>query len=142
MTQPINTQTSAARHLTQQDTTMQSGSYSSTLYQSDSLQRQQGAYSGQPAFSYANTTTAPTRPTPAINLNVNMNTATYSQNIPQRHQSPQQSNVMPSIEGRAGYYTPAPPYEEGESKGDQPSTTGSHGFPSLNPTAGSRHDRR
>jgi hypothetical protein len=132
------------RHLVQQDTVMQSSSYPSAPWQQpDPNQRHQGAYSGQTTtFAYATPTNPQNRPSPAINLNVNMNTATYSQNAPQRHMSPQQSNLLPSIEDR--YQTPAPAYEEEDGKPGQPSTTGSHGFSQNYPTAGpgSRHDRR
>jgi hypothetical protein len=149
MSPPINTQQPTTRHGAQQDATMQMGSYAPNVYQPDPTQRHQAPYSGQqPTFSYANPTMGPNRPLPAMTLNLNMNTASYTQNAPQRHQSPQQSNILPSIEDRSEFYgTPAPQYEERDSKRDnkptppsQPPTSGTHGF-STYPTAGSRHDR-
>ena len=104
-------------------------------------------FSQQEGFStnYPNQTSGQIRPpvTPAYNLNVSVNTASFQSN-PQRHQSPpaQGGNLMSSIEGRSGFFSPAPPYEEEEDrKESQPSTTGTHGFSHYS-TAGPRHERR
>jgi len=140
MIQPTGTQLSSNRHQSQQDMAIQPNSVPSNFYQPDPAPRHQSTYPGQ--LAYGSPTTSQSRPPPAMTLNLNMNTASYTQSGPQRHQSPPQSNVLPSIEGRSGYYTPAPAYEEEDGKGGQPPVTGTHGFASMNPTAGSRHDRR
>jgi hypothetical protein len=141
-TRPINTPTAGDLNRGPQDTMMQSGSYPSHYSQADATsQRHPAQYQAQqPAFSYASPTMGQPRPNPAINFNVSMSTASFSHTAPGRHQSPQ-SNVLPSIEDRSSYLTPAPAYEEGESKqGGQPSTTGTQGFP-MYPTAGPKYDR-
>ena len=143
-TQQSNTQVAGDRIRGQQDTIMQSGSYTSPspFSQADATtQRHPAQYPAQqPAFPYANPPMGQNRPNPAINFNVSMSTASFSHAAPDRHQSPPMSNVLPSIENRSGYPTPAPPYEEGETKRSQPSTTGTQGF-SMYPTAGPKYDR-
>jgi hypothetical protein len=97
-------------------------------------------------MSYTNRQPAQGRPGPAYSqTNILVNTS-FPSNL-SRHGSPGAQNVLPSIGERAGYPPLGPPpYEEDGKGGSQPSSTGAHGFPSLNPTAGagagSRHDRR
>jgi len=145
-TQPINTQTPYGRHLPQQDPAMQPGSFNPDFYQTDTAQRHHNQYAPQSGFNYPSPVPTQNRSPPAINLNLSYNTASYMQNVPQRHQSAPQSNVLPSIEGQGRFESPAPPYREEDGDGkparpSQPSTTGSQGWQSNYPTAGSRHNR-
>jgi hypothetical protein len=156
-TGPVTSQKSTtvppvARHA-QQSTNIPPTGYTPGFYPADTGQRHEATFSGQlpPSNFYGSPTTGQPR-TPAINVNLNM--ASYQQSVTSRHQSPPQSNVLPSIEGRSGYYgTPAPQYEEEDSRDNksnpprQPTTTGTQGFSSTYTTAGptdsaaSRHDR-
>ena len=143
-TQPINTQTTGDRNRGPQETYMRSGSYPSPYPPADvTSQRVPTQYQAQQsAFPYASPPMGQPRPNQPISFSVNLNTATYAQTGSGRHQSPPQGNVLPSIEDRFSNQTPAPPYEEGESKhgGGQPSSTGTHGFSTYS-TAGPRNDR-